>query len=100
MLMKIIASALYAVILAVAAIAHADEPKGFRDVPRGASVDTLRLRIPTQSCDVIDPTVDFGARHCRAAGNVSFARETPTPLFFYFRTDMLVAWLFTSHPRS
>src|SRR2546428_555215 len=91
MLMKIIASALYAVILAVAAIAHADEPKGFRDVPWGASEDTLRLRIPTQSCDVIDPTVDFGTRRCRAAGNVTFGKVTPNAVFFYFRNDMLVS---------
>ena len=99
MLMKIIASALYAVILAVAAIAHADEPKGFRDVPWGASEDTLRLRIPTQSCDVIDPTVDFGTRRCRAAGNVTFGKVTPNAVFFYFRNDMLVAWQVTAHPR-
>src|SRR5438034_11705744 len=99
MLMKIIAGALYAAILAVAAIAHADGPKGFRDVPWGASEDTLRLRIPTQSCDVIDPTVDFGTRRCRAAGNVTFGHVPPNAVFFYFRNDMLVAWQISAHPR-
>ena len=83
MMMKIIAGVLYAAILAVAALAHADEPKafpepkGFRDVPWGASEDTLRFRIPTQSCAVIDPSVDFGTLRCRAAGNVTFGKVTP-----------------------
>src|SRR5438128_6819460 len=99
MLMKIIAGALYAAVLAVAAIAHADEPKGFRDVPWGASEDTLRFRIPTQSCAVIDPSVDFGTLRCRAAGNVTFGKVTPNAVFFYFRNDMLVAWRITAHPR-
>jgi len=99
MMMKIIAGVLYAGILAVAAIAHADEPKGFRDVPWGASEDTLRFRVPTQSCAVIDPSVDFGTLRCRAGGNVTFGKVTPNAVFFYFRNDMLVAWRVTAHPR-
>jgi hypothetical protein len=99
MFMKIVAGALYAAILAVAAFAHADEPKGFRDVPWGASEDTLRFRIPTQSCDVIDPSVDFGTRRCRAASSVTFGKVTPNTVFFYFRNDMLVAWQITTHTR-
>ena len=62
MMLKIVAGALYAAVLMVAAIAHAEEPNGYRDVPWGASEDTLRFRIPTQSCNVIDSSVDFGTR--------------------------------------
>jgi hypothetical protein len=97
--LKIAAGALYAALLAMAALAYADEPKGFRDVPWGASEDTLRFRIPIQSCDVIDPTVDFGSRRCRAAGSVTFGKVTPNAVFFYFRNDMLVAWQITTAPR-
>ena len=75
---KIVAGALYAALLAIAALAYADEghgfpePNGFRDVPWGASEETLRFRIRTQSCDVVDATVDFGTRRCVATGNVTF----------------------------
>ncbi|HEY3100460.1 MAG TPA: hypothetical protein VGL14_16220 [Methylomirabilota bacterium] len=102
---KIVAGALYAALLAVAALAYADErhgfpePKGFRDVPWGASEETLRFRVRTQSCDVVDPTVDFGTRRCVAAGSVTFGHVTPNAVFFYFRNDMLVAWQISAHPR-
>jgi hypothetical protein len=97
--LKIAAGALYAALLAVAALAYAEEPKGFRDVPWGASEDTLRFRIPIQSCDVIDPAVDFGSRRCRAKTSVTFGKVTPNAVFFYFRNDMLVAWQITTAPR-
>jgi len=102
---KIVAGALYAALLAIAALAYADEghgfpePNGFRDVPWGASEDTLRLRIPIRSCDVIDPAVEFGTRRCRAAASVTFGNVTPNAVFFYFRNDMLVAWQISAHPR-
>jgi len=99
MILKIIAGALYTAILVVAAIAHAEEPNGYRDVPWGASEETLRFRIPTQSCNVIDSSVDFGTRRCRAGGNVTYGKVTPNTMFFYFRNDMLVAWQVTAHPR-
>ena len=99
MMLKIIAGALYAAILMVAAIAHAEEPNGYRDIPWGASEDTLRFRIPTQSCNVIDSSVDFGTRRCRVGGNVTYGKVTPNAVFFYFRNDMLVAWQVTAHPR-
>jgi len=97
--LKIAAGALYAALLAMAALAYAEEPKGFRDVPWGASEDTLRFRLPIQSCDVIDSSVDFGSRRCRAAGSVTFGKVTPNAVFFYFRNDMLVAWQITTAPR-
>jgi hypothetical protein len=98
--LKITTGVLYAALLAVTAYAYAtEEPKGFRDVPWGASEDTLRFRIPIQSCDVIDPTVDFGSRRCRAAGSVTFGKVIPNAVFFYFRNDMLVAWQITTSPR-
>lgn len=99
MMVKIVAGALSAAALAVALTAQAEEPKGFQDVPWGASEDILRFRIPTQSCAVIDPSVDFGTRRCRAAGNVTFGKVTPNAMFFYFRNDMLVAWRVTANPR-
>jgi hypothetical protein len=105
MKIKIVAGALYVALLALAAIAYADDPKGsrdpkgFRDVPWGASEETLRFRIPTQSCDVIDPSVDFGSRRCRAAATVTFGKVLPNAVFFYFRNDMLVAWQITTHPQ-
>ena len=99
MRVKIAAGALYAALLAMAALVYAEEPKGFRDVPWGASEDTLRFRVPIQSCDVIDPTVDFGSRRCRAAGSVTFGKVTPNAVFFYFRNGMLVAWQITTAPR-
>jgi len=94
-----VAGALYAALLAMAAVAYADEPKGFRNVPWGASEEILRFRVATQSCDVIDPAVDFGTRRCRAGGNVTFGKVTPNAVFFYFRNDRLVAWQITTHPR-
>ena len=99
MKLKITTGVLYAALLAVAAYAYAAEPKGFRDVPWGASEETLRFRIPIQSCDVIDPTVDFGSRRCRAAGSVTFGHVIPNAVFFYFRNDMLVAWQIITPPR-
>ena len=102
---KIVAGALYAALLAIAALAYADEghgfpePNGFRDVPWGASEETLRFRIRTQSCDVVDATVDFGTRRCVATGSVTFGHVTPNAVFFYFRNDMLVAWQISAHPR-
>jgi len=96
---KIAAGVLYAALLAVAAFAYAEEPKGFGDVPWGASEDTLRFRIPTQSCDVIDPTVDYGSRRCRAAGGVTYGKIPPNAVFFYFRNNMLVAWRVNAHTR-
>jgi hypothetical protein len=102
---KIVAGALYAALLAMAALAYADEghrfpePNGFRDVPWGASEETLRIRVRTQSCDVVDPTVDYGTRRCVAAGSVTFGHVTPKAVFFYFRNDMLVAWQISAHPR-
>jgi hypothetical protein len=97
--LKIAAGVLYAALLAVAAFAYAEEPKGFRDVPWGASEDTLRFRISTQSCDVIDPTVDFGTRRCRAAAGVTYGKVAPSAIFFYFRNGMLVAWRLNAHTR-
>jgi len=99
MRLKLVTAALYAALLAVAATACAEEPNGFRDVPWGASEDTLRLRIPIRSCDVIDPAVEFGTRRCRAAASVTFGNVTPNAVFFYFRNDMLVAWQITTPPR-
>ncbi len=102
---KIVAGALYAALLAIAALAYADEghgfpePNGFRDVPWGASEETLRFRIRTQSCDVVDATVDFGTRRCVATGSVTFGHVPPNAVFFYFRNDMLVAWQISAHPR-
>src|SRR5215470_16529268 len=96
---KIAAGVLYAALLAVAAFAYAEEPKGFGDVPWGASEDTLRFRIPTQSCDVIDPTVDYGSRRCRAAAGVTYGKIQANAVFFYFRNDMLVAWRVNAHTR-
>ena len=98
--LKIATGVLYAALLAVTAFAYAADPKGFRDVPWGASEDTLRFRVPTQSCDVIDPTVDYGTRRCRARGNVTFGTITPNAVFFYFRNDMLVAWRLDVHNRN
>ena len=99
MRINIVAGALCAALVGVAVIAEAEEPKGFRDVPWGASEDTLRLRIPIQSCEVIDPSVEFGTRRCRAAGSVTFGKVIPNAVFFYFRNDMLVAWQITTPPR-
>ena len=102
---KIVAGALYAALLAIAALAYADEghgfpePNRFRDVPWGASEETLRFRIRTQSCDVVDATVDFGTRLCVATGSVTSGHVTPNAVFFYFRNDMLVAWQISAHPR-
>lgn len=96
---KLVAGALYAALLAVAAFAYADEPNGFRDVPWGASEETLRFRIPTQSCGEVDGTVEFGTRRCRARNDIRFGPVTPAAVFFYFRNDMLVAWRLTSYPR-
>jgi hypothetical protein len=97
--LKIAAGVLYAALLAVAALAYAEEPKGFRDVPWGASEDTLRFRIPTQSCDVIDPATDFGTRRCRAAAGMTYGKIPPNDVFFYFRNGMLVAWRLDAHTR-
>jgi hypothetical protein len=97
--LKITTGVLYAALLAVAAYAYAAEPKGFRDVPWGASEDTLRFRVPTQSCDIIDPAVDYGTRRCRAGGGVTYGKIPPTTVFFYFRNDMLVAWRVDVHNR-
>jgi hypothetical protein len=94
-----VAGVLCAVLIGMAAVASADEPKGFRSVPWGASEEILRSRIPTQSCDVVDPGVDFGTRRCVAAGGVTFGRVRPNAVFFYFRNDMLVAWQISAHPR-
>ena len=96
---KIAAGVLYAALVAIAACAYAEEPKGFGDVPWGASEDTLRFRIPTQSCNVIDSTVDFGTRRCRAASGVTYGKVTPNAVFFYFRNNMLVAWRLDAHTR-
>lgn len=96
---KIAAGLLYAALLAVAAFAYAEEPRGFRDVPWGASEDTLRFRIPTQSCDVIDPNLEFGTRRCRAAAGVTYGKVVPNAAFFYFRNNMLVAWRLDVHTR-
>jgi hypothetical protein len=96
---KLAAGALYAALLAVAALAYADEPRGFRDVPWGASEEMLRLRIPTQSCGEVDGSAEFGTRRCRARNDVKFGTLTPAAVFFYFRNDMLVAWRVTSYPR-
>jgi len=97
--LKLTTGALYAALLAVAAYAYAAEPKGFRDVPWGASEDTLRFRVPTQSCDIIDPAVDYGTRRCRARDTVAFGKVTPSAVYFYFRNDMLVAWRVDVPPR-
>ena len=94
-----IAAGVLSALLAVAAFAYAEEPKGFGDVPWGASEDTLRFRIPTQSCDVVDPTVDFGSRRCRAAAGVTYGKIPPNAVFFYFRNNMLVAWRVDAHTR-
>ena len=99
MKLKIVAGVLYAALLAVAALAYAEDPKGFGDVPWGASEDTLRFRIPTQSCDVIDSTVDFGTRRCRASAGITYGKVTPNAVFFYFRNNMLVAWRLDAHTR-
>jgi hypothetical protein len=96
---KLAAGALYAALLAIAALVYADEPKGFRDVPWGTSEETLRFRIPTQSCVDVVSTVEFGTRRCRARNDVTFGKLTPAAVFFYFRNDMLVAWRVTSYPR-
>jgi len=96
---KLIAGALYATLLGMATLAFAEEPKGFRDVPWGVSEETLRFRLPIQSCDVIDPAVEFGARRCRASRGVTFGDITPHAVFFYFRNDMLVAWQVVTPPR-
>jgi hypothetical protein len=97
--LKLAAAALWAALLAIAAIAYAEEPKGFRDVPWGASEETLRFRIPIQSCDVIDPAVEFGSRRCRAGRGVTFGDVAPNAVFFYFRNNMLVAWQIITPPR-
>src|SRR5262249_40419019 len=96
---KLVAGALYAALLAVAALAFAEEPKGFHDVPCGASEELLRWRIRIQSCDPIAPAVEFGARRCRASRSVTFGDITPHAVFFYFRNDMLVAWQVITPPR-
>jgi hypothetical protein len=96
---KLAAGALYAALLALAALVYADEPKGFRDVPWGTSEETLRFRIPTQSCEDVNSSVDFGTRRCRARNDVTFGKLTPAAVFFYFRNDMLVAWRVTVYPR-
>ena len=88
-----------AIVLGMTAAASAGEPTGFRDVPWGASEETLRFRVQTQSCDVVDPAVDLGTRRCVAAGSVTFGRVRPNAVFFYFRNDMLVAWQISAHPR-
>ncbi len=98
MRITIVVAALCAALVGVS-VARAEEPKGFRDVPWGSSEDTLRLRIPIQSCELIDPSVEFGTRRCRAAGSVMFGHVTPNAVFFYFRTDMLVAWQIATSPR-
>ena len=97
--LKLAAAALWAALLAIAAIAYAEEPNGFRDVPWGATEETLRFRIPIQSCDVIDPTVEFGSRRCRAARGITFGDVAPNEMFFYFRNNMLVAWQASTPPR-
>jgi len=99
MRLKLAAAVLWAALLVMAAIAYAKEPDGFRDVPWGASEEMLRLRLPIQSCDVIDPTVEFGSRRCRAAATLTFGDITPNAVFFYFRNDMLVAWQINAAPR-
>ena len=96
---KLAAGALYAALLAVAALAYADDPHRFRDVPWGVSEEVLRLRVPTQSCSEVDGSAEFGTRRCRARNDVKFGTLTPAAVFFYFRNDMLVAWRVTSYPR-
>jgi hypothetical protein len=96
---KLIAGVLGVGLLAVVALASAEEPNGFRDVPWGASEELLRLRIPIQSCDLIDPAVEFGARRCRASRGITFGDIAPHAVFFYFRNDMLVAWQIITPPR-
>ena len=99
MKLKLVAAALWAALLAVAAIAYAEEPNGFRDVPWGASEEMLRFRLPVQSCDVIDPAVEFGSRRCRATAAIMFGDIAPNAVFFYFRNDMLVAWQINTAPQ-
>lgn len=96
---KLAAGALYAALLALAALVYADEPTGFGDVPWGTSEEALRFRIPTQSCADVDPHVEYGSRRCRARNDVTFGKLTPAALFFYFRNHMLVAWRVTTPPR-
>jgi hypothetical protein len=96
---KLIAGALYAALLCMAALAFGEEPKGFRDVPWGTSEKTLRSRISIQSCDVIDPAIEFGSRRCRASRGITFGEIAPHAVFFYFRNDMLVAWQVITPPR-
>lgn len=96
---KIAAGALSMVALVVALTAHADEPTGFRDVPWGASEETLKFRIPTESCGAADPNTDFGTRRCKARSDITFGDVRPTAVWFFFRNNMLVAWQVASPPR-
>ena len=92
-----IVTLLVALLLPLAA--GAEEPLGFRDVPWGASEETLRDRIPTEYCDAGDPDTDYGTRHCRARSDITFGDVRPTSVDFYFRDNRLVAWQVAASPR-
>lgn len=97
--MKLVAGALFVVALGVVLTAHAEELAGFRDVPWGASEETLKFRIPTESCTAADPNTDFGTRRCKARSDITFGDIRPTSVWFFLRDNMLVAWQVSTNPR-
>jgi len=99
MMVKILAAALFVVALALAVPAPAEEVTGFRDVPWGASEDTLRFRIPLDYCNAADPHSEYGTRRCRARSDITFGDVRPTSVVFYLRDNMLVGWQIAYPPR-
>jgi len=99
MMVKILAGALLVVVLALAVTAHAEEATGFRDVPWGASEDTLRFRVPLDYCNAADPHSEYGTRRCRARSDITFGDVKPTSVFFFLRNNMLVGWQIAYPPR-
>src|SRR2546426_11617949 len=99
MMGKILAAALVVVALALVVTAHAEEATGFRDVPWGASEDTLRFRVPLDYCNAADPHSEYGTRRCRARSDITFGDVRPTSVFFFLRDNMLVGWQIAYPPR-
>ena len=92
--MKLVLIALLA--LAAPALALAEEPTGFRDIPWGATEATLRAKVPLSDC-YPSGQIDFGTRRCSAADGLRFGAVVPQSVTFYFRDARLVAWAMLYH---
>lgn len=87
--MKLVLIAL--LVLATPALALAEEPTGFRDIPWGATEKALRAKVRLQECHAAGQH-DFGRRTCYAKDGLKFGEILPMQVAFYFREDRLVAW--------